>query len=597
MINKVTVYRVKKATAYLKHYGWREFWIRLKERLQTRDVDYGTWYQKHEVSEEVFKEQQETKFAYNPLISIIVPVYNTPGLYLEQMIASVRRQSYKNWEICIANASPLNDEVRMILERYRKLDAGIRVVELTENQGIAQNTNAALAIASGEFVGFLDHDDLLAADALFEVVKLLNENRSLDMIYTDEDKVTEDLSKHFQPHFKPEFNLDLIRANNYICHFCVMRKELIQMVGGLQEAFNGAQDYDLFLRCIEKTEKIARIPRILYHWRVHSKSTADNPTSKMYAYEAGKRAIEAHLERCGEKAVVSCKKDLGFYRVKYDLQEDSLVSIIIPNRDHIEDLKICLHAVQSVAYKNYEVIIIENNSTEKETFDYYKSIISDQIKVVTWEQEFNYASMNNFGVKHAKGEYLLFLNNDTAALSADWMEEMLSNCQRKNVGVVGAKLYYPNETIQHAGVIIGIGGVAGHVFLGMSKDFSGYMHKASLQQNLSAVTAACMMVKRTVFEEAGGFTEQLAIAFNDVDFCLKVREKGHLIVFDPYVELMHYESKTRGAEDTEEKLQRFENECNYMKHRWKGILQKGDPMYNPNLTLRKWDYSVSEQKE
>lgn len=597
MINKVTLYRVKKGITYLKHYGWKEFWIRVKERLQTSDVDYGTWYQKHEVSEEMLEKQREIEFAYSPLISIVVPVYNTPKLYLEQMIASVRRQSYENWELCIVNGNPLNDEVQMILESHVKQDARIHVTEVAENQGIAQNTNAALKSASGEYVGFLDHDDLLAADALFEVVKRINDNLALDMIYTDEDKVTGDLSKHFQPHFKPEFNLDLIRANNYICHFCVIRKQLIEMVGGLRGEFNGAQDYDLFLRCIEKTEKIARIPRILYHWRVHSKSTADNPTSKMYAYEAGKRAIEEHLERCGEKAIVSCKKDLGFYRVKYELLEDSLVSIIIPNRDHVEDLKICLNAVQNSTYKNYEVIIIENNSAEKETFDYYKSIASEQIKVVTWKQGFNYAAINNYGVQHAKGEYLLFLNNDTAALGADWIREMLANCQRKNVGVVGAKLYYPNNTIQHAGVIVGIGGVAGHAFLGMSKDFTGYMHKASLQQNLSAVTAACMMVKRSVFEEVGGFAEQLAVAFNDIDLCLKVREKGDLVVFDPYVELVHYESKTRGAENTEEKMKRFDEECNYMKHRWAEILKNGDPMYNPNLTLKKWDYSVTKQKE
>lgn len=597
MIHKMTLYRVKKAIVYLKHYGWREFWIRVKERLQTSDVDYGIWYQKHEVSEEMLKKQREIEFAYNPLISIVVPVYNTPKLYLEQMIASVRRQSYENWELCIANASPNNDEVKMILESFVKQDPRIHVTEVVANQGIAQNTNAALKIASGEYVGLLDHDDLLAADALFEVVKRINEHPALDMIYTDEDKVTEDLSKHFQPHFKSEFNLDLIRANNYICHFCVIRKQLVQMVGGLRGEFNGAQDYDLFLRCIEKTEEIARVPRILYHWRVHSASTADNPASKMYAYGAGKRAIEEHLERCGEKAIVSCKKDLGFYRVKYELLEDSLVSIIIPNKDHVEDLRTCLNAIHNSAYKNYEVIIIENNSTEKETFDYYKSLVSDQIKVVTWEQEFNYASINNFGVQHAKGEYLLFLNNDIDALDVQWIKEMLANCQRKNVGIVGAKLFYPNNSIQHAGVIVGIGGVAGHAFLGMSKDFTGYMHKASLQQNLSAVTAACMMVKRSVFEEVGGFTEQLAVAFNDTDFCLKVREKGYLVVFDPYVELVHYESKTRGAENTEEKMKRFDEECEYMKQRWADILQKGDPMYNPNLTLKKWDYSVSKQKE
>ena len=592
MMKKVSLYRVKKGIAYLKHYGWKEFWIRVKERLQTNDVNYGKWYQEHEASEEMLQKQGEFRFAYHPLISIVVPVYNTPVLYLEQMIESVLRQSYENWELCIANANPLNEEVQRVLARYTKQDERIRVTEAADNKGIAQNTNAALEIATGEYVGFLDHDDLLAADALYEVVKKINEDSDLEMIYTDEDKVTEDLSEHFQPHFKPEFNLDLLRSNNYICHFCVIRRSLIVEVGGLRGGFNGAQDYDLYLRCIEKAKGIARIPRILYHWRVHRASTADNPASKIYAYEAGKRAIEEHLKRCGENALVSCKKDLGFYRVKYELCGEPLVSIIIPNKDHVEDLKQCLKSIQSSTYQNYEVLIVENHSSEKETFEYYKSVESEQIKVIVWKREFNYAAINNFAVKHAKGEFLLFLNNDVEALNSEWLEEMLSNCQRKDVGIVGAKLYYPNNTIQHAGVLLGIGGVAGHAFLGMSKEFSGYMHKASLQQNLSAVTAACMMVKKSVFEEVGGFTEELAVAFNDIDFCLKVREKVHLVVFDPYVELLHYESKTRGAEDTVEKMQRFEKECAYMKHRWAKILQEGDPMYNPNLTLKKWDYRL-----
>ena len=596
-MNKISLYRVKKGIAYLKHYGWKEFWIRLKERVQMSDVDYGTWYQNHKLSEEMLKKQREIQFAYHPLISVVVPVYNTPALYLEQMIESVLRQSYENWELCIANANPLNEEVKRILAAYTEKDARIRVTEVSNNQGIAQNTNVAMEMASGEYIGFLDHDDLLAADALFEIAKKLNEDSGLEMIYTDEDKVTEDLTKHFQPHFKPEFNLDLIRSNNYICHFCAIQRKLLLEVGGLRGEFNGAQDHDLFLRCVEKAKKIGHVPRILYHWRVHRASTADNPASKIYAYEAGKRAIEEHLKRCGEKAIVSCKKDLGFYRVKYELQGEPLVSIIIPNKDHVDDLRQCLNAIQNAEYKNYEVIIVENNSEEKDTFDYYKSIVSDQMKVIVWEQDFNYAAINNFGVQEAKGEYLLFMNNDVLPLDANWLEEMLTNCQRKQVGIVGAKLYYPDNTIQHAGVILGIGGVAGHAFLGMSKDFSGYMHKASLQQNLSAVTAACMMVKKTVFEEVGGFTEQLAVAFNDVDFCLKAREKGYLVVFNPYAELVHYESKTRGPENTVEKLQRFERECAYMKQRWAEILQKGDPMYNPNLTLKKWDYSVRKQKE
>lgn len=592
-----SLYRVKKAIIYLKHFGWREFWIRIIERFQFGAVEYGKWYESHKVSPEALRLQKETAFTYNPLISIVVPVYNTEKRYLEEMIQSVRGQSYEHWELCIANANPANTNVQEVLSDYVAKDNRIHVVDVPENKGIAQNTNAGIAIATGEYIGFLDHDDLLAPDALYEVVHRLNENQNIDLLYTDEDKIREDGSEHFQPHFKPEFNLDLLRTNNYICHFCVIRRNLLVDLGGLREEFNGAQDYDLILRCVEKTKVIARIPRILYHWRVHSESTADNPVSKMYAYESGKRAIEEHLKRCGEEAFVFSKKDLGFYRVKYQVQENPLVSIIVPNKDHLEDLKKCLKSIQDSNYKNYEVIIIENNSIEESTFEFYKSIASEQIRVITWKQGFNYAAINNFGVKHAKGEFLLFLNNDIEALNSDWIEEMLANCQRKNVGIVGAKLYYPNNKIQHAGVIIGIGGVAGHAFLGLSKEFSGYLHKASIQQNLSAVTAACMMVKRSVFEEVEGFTEQLAVAFNDVDFCLKVYQKGYLIVYDPYAELVHYESKTRGAEDTEEKIKRFETECNYMKTHWSEVLQSGDPMYNPNLTLKKWDYSVREPKE
>lgn len=597
MARMKSLYRVKKAIIYLKHFGWKEFWIRIIERFQFRAVEYGKWYQCHKVSPEALRLQRETSFAYRPLMSIVVPVYNTEKRFLEEMIESVLVQSYARWELCIANANPANTGVQEVLSEYTAKDKRIRIVDVPENKGIAQNSNAGIAITTGEYIGFLDHDDLLAPDALYEVVRRLNENQSIDLLYTDEDKIREDGSEHFQPHFKPEFNLDLLRTNNYICHFCVIRRSLIETVGGLRAEFNGAQDYDLVLRCAEKTKETARIPRVLYHWRVHRTSTADNPISKMYAYEAGKRAIEEHLNRCGEDAVVFGMKDLGFYRVKYQVQGNPLVSIVIPNKDHIDDLKRCLQSIQNSNYKNYEIIIVENNSTEESTFEFYRTIESEQIKVVTWEYVFNYAAINNFGVNHTKGEYLLFLNNDIEALNSCWIEEMLSNCQRKNVGIVGAKLYYPNNKIQHAGVIIGIGGVAGHAFLGLSKEFSGYLHKASIQQNLSAVTAACMMVKRSIFEEVKGFTEQLSVAFNDVDFCLKVRQKGHLIVYDPYVELVHYESKTRGAEDTEEKIKRFEKECSYMKTQWSEILQSGDPMYNPNLTLKKWDYSVREQKE
>lgn len=592
ILKKLSPYNIKKGILYLKHFGLKEFWIRLTERFQADDVDYEEWYRNHKPTMEELEGQREKKFPYMPVISILVPVYNTPEEFLKQMIQSVRKQTYGSWELCIANANPENKKVADILRIAASRDSRIKVTDIPENEGIAQNTNAALKIASGDYVGLLDHDDLLTPDALFEVVRAINENKKPEVLYSDEDKVTTDLTEHFQPHMKPDFNKDLLRSNNYITHFFVASRRLLEEIGGFRGEFNGAQDYDLILRCTEKGKGIVHIPRILYHWRVHKASTADNPASKMYAFDAGKRAIEEHLKRCGESGVVEHTRDLGFYRVKYQVQGTPLVSIIIPNKDQREVLDQCLNSIRKSSYQNYEVIIVENNSTEKETFQYYKKIESEKVRVIYWEGEFNYSAINNFGVKHARGDYLLLLNNDVEVITPDWLEEMIGNCQRKDVGVVGAKLYYPDDTIQHAGIVIGIGGVAGAVFVGMPGVYSGYLHKASIQQNLSAVTAACMMVKRSVYEKLHGLEETLKVAFNDVDFCLRVCENGYLVVYDPNVELYHYESKSRGSEDTKAKVRRFQNEIEYMRSHWLNLLKSGDPMYNPNLTLTKWDYSL-----
>ena len=580
MIKKVSPYNVKKGILYLRHYGARGFWIKLTERFQ-------------KVSQEELEKQKKKVFVYAPKISILVPVYNTPQVFLKQMIQSVRKQTYANWELCIANANPDNEEVKQILEICTKKDDRIKVVNVPENEGIAQNTNCALDIATGEFIGLLDHDDLLEENALYEIVSCLNKKKETDVLYTDEDKVTTDLDEYFSPNFKPDFNLDMLRANNYICHFFVAKKELIKKVGGFRAEYNGAQDYDLILRCTEQAQNVAHIAKILYHWRVHKESTADNPLSKMYAYEAGKKAIEGHLARCHTDGEVLQTDNLGFYRVKYPVKGKPLVSILIPNKDQVDTLDKCLRSIEErTDYDNYEIIIIENNSTEQKTFDYYNQICNDKIRVVYWKKEFNYSAINNFGVDQAKGEYLLLLNNDMEVISRDWMSELLGHCQRPEVGAVGARLYYPDDTVQHAGIIIGIGGVAGSVFVGMKRGYTGYMHRAAIQQDLSAVTAACMMIKRSVFEEAGRLEEQLKVAFNDVDLCLKIRKNGYLIVYDPYVELYHYESKTRGAEDTKEKVRRFQSEIEYMRCHWIDILKNGDPAYNPNLTLKKWDYSL-----
>ncbi len=596
VLKKVSPYNIKKGILYLRHYGPKEFWVKLTERFQADDVDYEQWHENHKALPEELEKQKNEKWKRKPLISIVVPVYNTPQVFLRQMIESVQNQSYSEWELCIGNASPENKEMKKILEEYKN-DARIKEVEIPENKGISQNTNRAMEIASGEWIGLLDHDDLLAPNALYEIAKAVNEHPDAEVIYTDEDKVTTDLKEHFQPHLKPDFNLDLLRSNNYICHFFVASRDLIKRVGGFRPEFNGAQDYDLILRCTEQAKQIVHIPKILYHWRVHKASTADNPASKMYAFDAGKRAIEEHLVRCRTKGTVQHTKDLGFYRVKYEVCGEPLVSIIIPNKDQSEALKKCLDSIrEKTSYRNYEIIIVENNSEEPETFAFYKKIAGEKIKIVTWEGEFNYSAINNFGVRHARGDYLLLLNNDVEIINGDWLTEMLSHCQRKEVGIVGAKLYYPDNTIQHAGIIIGIGGVAGSVFVGLPRAFSGYLHKASIQLDLSAVTAACMLVKRSVFEQVGGLEEKLKVAFNDVDFCLRVREKGYLVVYDPYAELYHYESKTRGAEDTKEKIRRFQTEIEYMRSHWIGLLKKGDPYYNCNLSLTKWDYSLKNNQ-
>ncbi len=598
-LKKLKWYNVKKGLRYLKHFGVKEFLIRLQERMEPEEVPYGPWYEAYRPTESVLAAQRRKKFKNSWKFSIAVPAYETPEMFLREMIESVQNQTYDNWELCIVNASPGNDVMQRVLAEYIKKDARIRVKELAENKGIAGNTNEALAMASGDFVGLLDHDDLLAPDALFEAAKALEREPSIDVLYTDEDKVDTDGKKHFKPNLKPDFNLDLLRSNNYICHFFMVRRTLAEQAGGFSGEYDGAQDYDFILRCTDMAENIHHIPEILYHWRTHEASTADNPISKLYAYEAGKRAIEAHLTRRGQAGEVSLKKDLGFYRVKYPVQGNPLVSVIIPNKDEAESLKLCIESLQrTVSWENYEIIIVENNSTGRDIFAYYRELAKDaRIRIVRWKSAFNYSAINNYGVKYAKGEYLLFLNNDIEALEEGWLTEMLGVCQRPEVGAVGAKLLYPDGTIQHAGTVIGIGGIAGHMFVNMPGGHSGYLHKASLMLDYSAVTAACMMMKSSLFEQLGGFEERLSVAFNDVDLCLRANETGHLVVYDSYACLRHYESKSRGAEDSPEKVRRFQEEIEFMRTRWEKLLKAGDPYYNKNLSLSKWNYSLRADRK
>lgn len=595
LMGKMSPYMIQKGLRYLKHYGVKEFWVRLHERFEPEEVPYGPWYEQYIPTREELEKQRKKKWNYGPKISIIVPAYKTPEAFLRQLMDSLLAQTYANWELCIANASPEDASMEYVLKEYAKKDSRILWKKLEENKGIAENTNEAFAMATGEFAGLLDHDDLLAPNALYEVAKALETEPDIDVLYTDEDKVRGDeVLEHFQPNLKPDFNIDLLRSNNYICHFFVVRKSLLEKTGGFRREYDGAQDYDFIFRCTQAAGKIHHIPEILYHWRTHQSSTADNPESKLYAFEAGKRAIEENLRQNGLIGEVSHTKDYGFYRVKYPVQGEPLVSIIIPNKDAKEDLEKCIQSIlEKSSYTNYEILIVENNSTGEEIFSYYKELSENsRIRLLRWKREFNYSAINNYGAKKAKGDYLLFLNNDTEVISPDWIEEMLGFCQRPDTGIVGARLYFGNNTVQHAGTVIGIGGIAGHMFTDMPRERSGYMHKAAIIQDLSAVTAACMMVKRQVFDEVQGFEEQLSVAFNDVDFCLRVREKQYLVVYDPYVELYHYESKSRGAEDSKEKVHRFQSEIEFMRCRWETLLKKGDPYYNKNLSLVKWNYSL-----
>lgn len=587
---------------YLVNFGWKKYCDRIKKRFQDTEEVYNVWRKKYIPNARKLKKQRAEKLDYEPCISIIVPTYKTPEKFLKEMIDSVRNQSYENWELCIGDGSVTEDTVKNVVESYQKKDKRIKMLCLSENLGIAGNTNAALSIATGDYIALLDHDDILAPDALYEVVKWMNEHYKdeTDVIYTDEDKVSFDLKDYFEPHFKSDYNLDLIRSNNYICHLFVARKSIVDQVGGFRKEYDGSQDYDFILRCIEQSKHVEHVPKVLYHWRCHPGSTAANQESKMYCYEAGKRAIEDHLKRMGEDdCQVVMTEHLGFYHVIYPIREQKKVSIIIPNKDQKEILERCIESViQKTDYKNYEIIIVENNSTTNEIFEYYKTIEQrENIRVVIWKDKFNYSAINNFGVKYANGEYLLFLNNDIEVIRENWLSEMLANVQRKEVGIVGAKLLYPDNMVQHAGVIIGMGGIAGHPLSRHPADDCGYFARGIIQQNLNAVTAACMLTKKEVYEKVKGFEEKLAVAFNDIDLCLKVRKAGYLIVYDPEALLYHHESISRGKEDTLEKRNRFEGEVDYMAKKWKDVLEKGDEYYNPNLSLLSGNFELKKESE
>lgn len=564
--------------------------------FRLEEVGYRQWRKGALPTRRDLERQKRHVFACAPTISLVVPLYRTPKPYLTAMIRSVREQTYANWQLCLADGSG-DQKLEETVRQAARGDTRICYRNLGENLGIAGNSNAGLDMAQGAYVALLDHDDLLAPDALYEIVKWLNREPEADVLYTDEDKVSGNGRRFYEPHFKPDLNMELLRTMNYICHLFVVKTELARQVGGFRQAFDGAQDYDFIFRCVEQAGTVGHIPKVLYHWRCHRSSTAQDPDSKQYAFEAGLRVVQEHCRRQGIQAQVVHGVKPGMYHTVYTRPCDPLVSVIIPNKDHRADLDLCITSlVEKSSYRNMEIIVVENNSTEPETFAYYerKQRELDGLRVVYWDGSggFNYPAINNFGAGFARGDYLLLLNNDIEMTDGNCVEALLNQCMRPETGIVGARLYYGDDTIQHAGVIVGLGGVAGHAFVGLPRSEWGYMAKAVATQELSAVTAACMMVKKEVFDAVDGMTEALAVAFNDVDFCLKVRRQGWRVIYEPYAQAYHYESKSRGLENTPEKLERFHQEMRLFRDRWQQILQDGDPYYNVNLTLDRNDFTL-----
>lgn len=525
-----------------------------------------------------------------PLFSIIVPLFRTPLPFFHDMVESVLGQLYCNWELLLLNASPEDEGLAIALSNLT--DERIKVIDLSDNAGIASNTNVGIERACGDYVVFFDHDDTLDPFALFKYAQQIEKDPSVDVIYCDEDFLNE-AGEYVAPHFKSDFNLDLLRCHNYITHLLAVRasnaKELM-----LRSEFDGAQDYDFLLRLVEKTNHIAHVPDVLYHWRISDTSTAKSAGNKGYADEAGRKALQEHLDRCGLAAKAESTESACFYHVAYEVVGDPLVSILIPNKDSVKVLSRCIDSVeQKTSYRNFEIVVIENNSVEDETFAYYHEIQErfDNVRVVAWDGPFNYSAINNFGASHANGEYLLLLNNDIEVIEPRWMTAMLGLCQREDVGIVGAKLLFPDNTVQHAGVMMircsSVNDNAGpmHVFSHLDRDDPGYMRRAQLVQDLSVVTAACLMTKRSVFDALGGLSEDFVVAFNDVDYCLRVREAGKLVVYTPDALLYHYESFSRGADNVGSNAERFIREQGRMRMTWSEYYVNGDPYHNPASTV------------
>jgi glycosyltransferase involved in cell wall biosynthesis len=568
--------------------------------LNRQFIDYRGWIRRYDTLTDEGRATIQGRirtFSYKPLISVVMPTYNTRAEWLVEAIESVRKQLYLNWELCVADDASSDPQVRPLLERYAAEDARIKLVFRKEHGHISAASNSALELASGDFVAFLDHDDLLSEHALFWVVDALNRRPDAQLIYSDEDKI-DAAGRRLEPYFKCEWNEDLFYSHNMICHLGVYRSKLVHELGGLRGGFEGAQDYDLALRCIERIDagQIVHISRVLYHWRIHPGSTASGGVDKPYALNAGERAINEHLQRRGSNGAVEPLPDLRMYRVRYQLPMSlPLVSLIVPTRNGVHLIRQCVESILSkTSYPNYEIIIVDNGSDDLETLRYFESIQADsRVRIFLDDRPFNYSGLVNSACAVASGSVIGLINNDVEVISPNWLSEMVSHALRPEVGAVGARLWYPNGTLQHAGVILGIRGVAGHAHRYLKRYQNGYFARASLIQSYCAVTAACLVIRKDVFKKVGGFNEALQVAFNDIDFCLRVREAGFRNIYTPYAELYHHESVTRGHDDdTPEKRLRFSNESTYMKQLW-GHLLANDPAYSVNLTLEHQDFSLA----
>ena len=587
----------KKVLYYWKRNGAKMTLSRIRDKVYGKRDSYKSWHRKHAVAPEELEEQKkrQKKFANRPLFSVTVPLYRTEERFFREMIASLQKQTYDNWELCLADGSEDGGEsLAKIVAEYQAQDSRIHYRILEKNEGIAGNTNEAIRMAEGDFIVLLDHDDTLAPEALYEFARLVNEEGAADIIYSDEDKM-DAAGEHFsEPHFKPDFDYGFLMCNNYICHLFAVKREIANRVGGFHSEYDGSQDYDFILRCCEQTEHIYHVPKILYHWRSHYDSTAANQQSKLYAFEAGRRAIEAHYERMQIPATVEHGQFNGLYRTYYHWKEKPLLSILIIHKDKRKQLEKCIRSVQCSAYRNYEILILDNHSVEKETAACYETLGREYAnsRILYYEGEDNLSKIYNYGAREAKGEYLLLLNCETQLANENCIGELLGFAMNGDVGVVGGKIIYKDDTICHAGIILGIRGAFGYIFRGKSRYTAGYESRVICAQDYSAVSGMGMLIKRSVYEKVGGMSEEFGTACGDIDFCLKVRETGKRVVYNPYAEMIYGGEKDAGLETAKRRSEADRHSAELLLNKWEETIKAGDPYYNPNLTTQKLDFSI-----